>query len=201
MSQSMQCLLGQEHEHLVSNVREDRLGCPTDVPIGDPKYCSNVTKVVERWNEIAKGMQQQDVLVVNTGAHWFGNPDERQTAFRNIPQAIAAVFNGTVIARTTVMGHDHCEEYLEPTSEFIDEDPGQKNRLVPYNWANFTHLNGLVHEAFLAAGMTGNLTLAREKQEGGAMDCLHYCVPGPIHIWNELLSHVLETILADELST
>ena len=36
MSQSMQCLLGQEHEHLVSNVREDRLGCPTDVPLAIP---------------------------------------------------------------------------------------------------------------------------------------------------------------------
>ena len=179
----------------------------------------------------SKGMQQQDVLVVNTGAHWFGNPDVKRTAFQNIAQAIAAAFNGTVIARTTVMGHDHCEEYLEPTSEFIDEDPVQKNRTVPYNWSNFTHLNGLVHEAFLAAGMTGyhplyvdmfeqradghvqnsfnydmldalaarNLTRAREKQEGRAMDCLHYCVPGPIHIWNELLYTFWQTSYQPEL--
>jgi hypothetical protein len=208
MAESMQCLLGKEYEHHVSHVRFDYLGCPDNLPTYTPDYCSNSSHVIHQWRKIVNNLQPRDILVVNTGAHWFGDPDEKKLAFRNIANAIATVFNGTVIMRTTVMGHDSCERFNEPTSNFNSSI--QQKQTPSYNWANFTHLNRLVHNTFLEAGLATYLPLyvdmfeqrpdghVQNSSKNEGMDCLHYCVPGPIHIWNELLYHLLYTILTDE---
>ncbi len=218
MSQSMRCLLGEEQEDLVSLIRSDRLGCPD-------KECSNSSQVRQEWQNMVKdqNLQSHDILVVNTGAHWFGDPNEQKLAFQNIATSIASVFNGTVVMRTTVMGHDSCQNFTEPTIAVEDAEMDAKTVPMSYNWANFSQLNSLVHDAFLNAGFGPRyhplyVDMFEQRGDGHVqnsfnydmqdalskrdfvkargmkkddMDCLHYCVPGPIHVWNELLYHLL----------
>lgn len=39
---------------------------------------------------------------------------------------------------------------------------------------------------------------ADESPEGRRNDCLHWCLPGPIDAWNDLLLHSLRTVIFHE---
>jgi len=200
----------------ITNIRDDLLGCPpnSDAAYGTPNYCSNRTEVVQVWRGWVQnfGIRDRDVLVINTGAHWHGKPEAAAGAFLNIANAISEVFRGKVVVRTTVMGHEGCEKYgnaMDPVAngqihtDSVAAASAPKSDDMPYNWKNFGTLNDLIAKAMEESDLMNYEILFVDMFEqrpdghyqgatgGPAMDCLHYCVPGPIHWWNKLLYHII----------
>jgi len=184
MKNSMECMLGSRHASLVA-VREDLLGCS--------KNTCTIDEALNSWGKILGKLNatENDVLVLNAGAHWHGSLESAATVFGNVSVAVAQLFPGTVVFRTTVMGHESCEHYEEPTR-------GPPTTPSLYNWRSFASLNHVINDAFeqLLQGryLLLNVSMFESRGDGHDLtngDCLHYCVPGPINEWNRLLYHLL----------
>ncbi|GFH44518.1 hypothetical protein CTEN210_00992 [Chaetoceros tenuissimus] len=217
MAISMKCMLSNEtnilgdHE-LVHTIRNDLLGCPgkDDQDFGTKSYCSNLTQVLHVWKGYIStfNITDQDIIVMNTGAHWHGDPKNAAIAFSNIANAISLAFKGLVVVRTTVMGHEKCDSF-DDMPIFLRSNSTLKNTTnLPYNWANFDTLNDMVSKAIKQSDLENYDTLYidmfEERPDGhyeginDTPDCLHYCVPGPINWWNRLLYHILIRYFANE---
>jgi len=231
MANSMRCMMAQTKtdwestSSFITNIRDDLLGCPpkSDAAYGTPQYCSNRTEVVQIWRGWVQnfGIHDRDVLVINTGAHWHGTPEATAGAFLNIANAISEVFRGKVVVRTTVMGHEGCENYgdaMDPvanaqiTTDSVAAAASNSDHM-PYNWNNFGTLNDLIAKAMEESDLMNYEILYVDMFEqrpdghyqgapgGSGIDCLHYCVPGPIHWWNKLLYHIIyDTIFSTSMS-
>lgn len=219
MGVSMRCLLDGSTTpkisgELVRSIREDMLGCPDkreDAEYGTNLYCSNLTSVEAVWKSHIDRFKitERDIFVINTGAHWSGKPEDAAIAFSNIANAIANVFDGLVIVRTTVMGHREChllEEPLESNATLTHANGTLKE--LPYNWSNFGKLNSLITKAMEQSKLQNYkilyVDMFERRPDGHHLganngDCLHYCVPGPIGWWNKLLYHILyDTFFSSE---
>jgi hypothetical protein len=191
MALSMQCLSRQS----VSLVFErlDLLGC--DKGPDGAADCKDVN-IMLHWGTIIRAhkLTDNDILVVNTGAHWHTSADAFKMNSEHLARVLARLFNGTVIFRTTIAGHDHCAEYRNPA----------KASGSNFNWPTFDRVNSQFSGALRAAfnrALVLHVEMFEMRPDGhmqvtkdGTEDCLHYCLPGPIHVWNLLLYHVLSVL-------
>jgi hypothetical protein len=110
-----------------------------------------------------------------------------------------------VIFRTTVMGHQGCTDMFSP----LDGTKLVQNKRMSskyYNWASFSESNAAMIKAFEDVWPSErfrvlDVSMFEQRGDGhnghlpeGGTDCLHYCVPGPQLVWNQLLLHVLSSL-------
>lgn len=87
---------------------------------------------------------------------------------------------GFALFRNLVSGHINCANYFGPA---VPEDGPHK-----YNWHKFKNINQICEEGFksLRNGIildVNTSTNLRPDMHVTKIDCLHYCVPGPIDNW------------------
>eukprot|EP01060_Flectonema_neradi_P017804 TRINITY_DN24644_c0_g1_i1.p1 TRINITY_DN24644_c0_g1~~TRINITY_DN24644_c0_g1_i1.p1 ORF type:complete len:425 (+),score=65.11 TRINITY_DN24644_c0_g1_i1:166-1440(+) len=125
-------------------------------------------------------------------------------------------YNGVVVFRTNYAGHPECQNYDKPLTEPLPRPYPKK--WEKYNWESIPSRNKRATGIFKRAGafilniepMTslrpdGHISVWHPKNylwkgtnatkitsdEATAVDCLHYCVPGPMDAWSVLLLNLL----------
>ncbi|CAI5962553.1 unnamed protein product [Closterium sp. NIES-64] len=147
----------------------------------------------ESWmDEIAA--QNVSMVVINRGAHYI--EDERferqlQSTLLALRQAHPELL---IIARNTPAGHPGCWLHRKPLSKKLLELPHDD-----WHWDGFAAQNGIVRRLVEGVGgvyMDVNASTRLRVFGGtyvagdghvGRWDCLHYCHPGPVDAWVQLL--------------
>ncbi|CAI5989607.1 unnamed protein product [Closterium sp. NIES-64] len=147
----------------------------------------------ESWmDEIAA--QNVSMVVINRGAHYI--EDERferqlQSTLLALRQAHPELL---IIARNTPAGHPGCWLHRKPLSKKLLELPHDD-----WHWDGFAAQNGIVRRLVEGVGgvyMDVNAsTVWRPDGHVGRWDCLHYCHPGPVDTWVQLLFNLLLGLL------
>eukprot|EP00903_Cladosiphon_okamuranus_P011478 g10810.t1 len=151
---------------------------------------------------------QFDTVVVNSGAHPRPREEYRlamETASETIGAAMKRLHGdrAVLVVRNTVPGHWGCEKrkFNPPVSAEVAA------RLVAagpedYHWKDFHAYNEILEEAFLNNSVhewklldAYSPTILRADshpgEAGEVLDCLHYCMPGPVDHWVRLLYNIL----------
>ena len=92
-------------------------------------------------------------------------------------------------------GHANCGKYKEPAPPDPDVPPPER-----YHWDRFPHQNGISKRIVDASGSifvdVASITRNRpDSHVDQGKDCLHYCLPGPIDTWTQVLFNVFHRIL------
>jgi hypothetical protein len=202
MLDSMKCMIKSRmgevviHDHF-RGIRSDFLGC-TKKTHGDRRtsLICEPTEVLVSWKKTVNehGIRRDDILLINTGAHWY---NYNVSHFPTIAHSVKHVHpTGLVLFRTTVMGHANCDQIRAPGKP-LDSGPSL------YNWKSFDTLNSAFEHAFRDSGFGDqfhvlHVNMFEERGDGhvggSPPDCLHYCVPGSIDVWNILLYNLLAAI-------
>lgn len=165
------------NDHLMLNEKASRDGLNYYVPWID---------VVGKWNI--------KVLVMNRGAHYEEDEKYLLGLWQTLHRLRELYPDLLVIFRNTAAGHYNCTEYNAPL------DKPQESSLLPYNWDKFSQQNGMAKEIVEAIG---GVYMDVEKMTGlrpdghfgwltGKYDCLHYCLPGPVDVWVQLLYNLMK---------
>ncbi|CAI5981386.1 unnamed protein product [Closterium sp. NIES-64] len=135
------------------------------------------------------------IAVVNRGAHY--RPDDRFE--REVHSTLLALRNAhpdlLIIVRNTPPGHPNCLSHEKPLSEMLLDLPEGKC----WNWNKFAGQNEILKR--LAEGVGGvymdvNASAVwRADGHVSQKDCLHYCHPGPVDTWVQLLFNLLQGLL------
>lgn len=139
---------------------------------------------------------QPDITLFNFGLHYQEQP-AYEKAMRDLMDVITSVRATMspkvmeVIWKTTNMPHFSCQEHTIPTSQPPTPTPLQVDT---YRWKLLPGMDAfstkLFHEHGFAVMNMSMLSL-RPDAHPGAMDCLHYCMPGPLNIAANMLMHFL----------
>ncbi|GJP35596.1 hypothetical protein CLOM_g20094 [Closterium sp. NIES-68] len=142
--------------------------------------------------------KKYDIFVMNRGAH-YAEDDVFIPELRETMLALRTHFpNALIIYRNTPPGHVNCTQYWEPIPR------RQSPEELPYNWGDFKRQNEMAREIVEAAGAVyldvDAMTSLRPdghlgKNRRYKVDCLHYCLPGPIDLWTRMLYNVLLEVL------
>ena len=134
---------------------------------------------------------------------------------RNIKAAATFLkqnYTGEIVYRTTHIGHPECWKYDKPLEEPIPT-PYHSNYTV-FRWEAIPGRNAVAKEAFrdigakimdiepmMALRPDGHIAMFHPKnfyrkdgkylRANSFYDCLHYCSPGPMDSWTEMLMNVL----------
>ena len=141
---------------------------------------------IKPWSRMHSFLRWADVIVLNRGAHYM--PD---SGFRaGVRAAVRYIRNlepdKLIIMRSTPPGHVYCNNYSEPIAEPQDPDS------LPHHWGEFARQNKILREEAEAVGAVfmdvNPMTVLRpDGHLGPPIDCLHYCIPGPLDVWAQLL--------------
>ena len=98
--------------------------------------------------------------------------------------------------RVNVPGSKDCKQQTHPI------DKPQQGKL-PFNWGSFGEIDSVIikhlqPDIVLNPSMNFVRPDGRHIYEGygGAVDCLHSCLPGPVDMYNQILFNMLTTNLA-----
>ena len=146
-----------------------------------------------------------DVVVFNRGAHYV---EDRQLAAEMEEFAKQLVARRParqqIFWRDTVAGHEGCADAVGPGR---GPPPSAASAKV-YSWDQFEGQNSLVRTILSSTGIryinANEMSLQRRDRHAGMkldygngtvmMDCLHYCLPGPVDTWNlAMLAALAET--------
>lgn len=140
-------------------------------------------------------LKDADVVVMNRGAHYMD--DDHYISF--LRSAVRHIRNKypkkLIIYRYSAPGHANCTRYTKPLKW------RQKPEDLPFHWGDFTRQNELARKVVEEVGGVhmdvDKMTALRPDGHQGwipeikAFDCLHYCIPGPIDTWAQLLYNIL----------
>jgi hypothetical protein len=182
--------------------------------------CNGTTKLAWlRDNELTgvslnrKELREADTLILNRGAHYRNDTAvESVLTGRTIPfvkQWQEACENNTSTGqchffwRTTTPGHPSCPKYRVPSTntsamEALIGDRGTK--FDERGWWDFerqnTFMENLLAQNNLEATFMDGYDLLLTRPDlhigGRKSDCLHYCLPGPPDVLNQVLLHELK---------
>ncbi|GJP37758.1 hypothetical protein CLOM_g22175 [Closterium sp. NIES-68] len=135
------------------------------------------------------------IVVMNRGAHYI--PDDQ---FERQMQSTLLALRQTypdllIIVRNTLAGHPGCWLHNEPVRDVL------KLPHDDWHWDGFAAQNDILKR--LAEGVGGvymdvNVsTVWRADGHIGRRDCLHYCHPGPVDTWVQLLHKMLQGLLVE----
>lgn len=143
------------------------------------------------------------VLVLNRGAHYTRSKkfafqlEATLRALRKLHPGILVVY------RASVPGHADCQKYSAPIKE------PQDGAHLPYNWGALRLQNVIAKEI---VERHGGVFMDVEHQTSlrpdghfatmeGKIDCLHYCSPGPMDTWVQMLFNVLRLLSAGQTNS
>ena len=105
----------------------------------------------------------------------------------------------SLIFRSTHCPHAVCHNATGPvtTPITVTTPLSTKKATLGFGWHLFLPQNELSRELFLAAGaryldVYWSSSL-RPDGHGKVGDCAHYCLPGPVDDWNQMLLYLLST--------
>ena len=146
------------------------------------------------WTRIAQTYNAR-VVIFNRGAHYSGDESYKIGVRAALRHARNLMPNAIIIYRNTAVGHAGCANVSEPLKERQPLD------IQPYNWDKFPRQNEIARAEVEAVGgiYMDVETLSRLRADGhqgliretGSTDCLHYCLPGPLDSWVQLLYNIL----------
>jgi hypothetical protein len=150
-----------------------------------------------------------DIFLFNTGAHWTYQPDfkkyqssevgyfyqhtmkDLEELMTDMRKVLKEIFPGKVMYRMNVPGSRDCKKETHPIAE------PQQGKL-PFNWGDFGKIDDTIIKAMqpdliLNTSMQFLRPDGRHIYEGygGAVDCLHSCLPGPADMYNTILLNML----------
>ena len=157
---------------------------------------------------------QPHILVINTGIHYRDDEALRETLHGTLrvlkewqasPTCCEAPGQCLVLMRTTMPVHPYCMNFTSPInnahamealvaqSEFME---GKEQR---YHWWNVKGQNEFQEPYYEASKLNYDvldgydINLLRPDRHQSSLDCLHYCLPGPPDVLNQLLLHTLQS--------
>ena len=208
MHEAMYCMAGTMDiaKERVLSLREDQLWVKKDDTKGDTEAV--VARVAGQFSAFFMkiNVTDNDILVLNSGAHLHVEPDDAFALFRIVAQALKRTFQGTVIFRGSPMGHEYCWAHFAPLSAERAED--LKASTTSWNWKSLSAFNTQIVRAFreshvgrfhfLDTAMYDALPVGHYQEvvnrkvfNWGYFDCLHMCSAGPVVGWVRLLHHLL----------
>ena len=156
----------------------------------------------EPWQTLI-GKHNISLLVLNRGPHWMNET----VVLRDLRETLTAVFqahgpNISVIYRTAVPGHTGCGRFFDSPPQLprlepeAGSDPAAAPTVqqTPYHWQQISEQNKAI-ASMLASDFPQvvlldvhrSTVLRADSHREPPWDCLHYCIPGPIDSWVELL--------------
>lgn len=143
-------------------------------------------------------LDSADVIIFNRGPH-YTPLDQFERGLQSTSRLLRMMYpNKLLIYRNTPPGHNNCTIYKAPLKG--RQDPAN----LPYNWGKFREQNerarGIVEALGIVYMDVDTMTALRADGHKGfwpelnLMDCLHYCHPGPIDSWVELLYNILKKL-------
>ncbi|ORY81280.1 GDSL/SGNH-like acyl-esterase family found in Pmr5 and Cas1p-domain-containing protein [Leucosporidium creatinivorum] len=209
--QSFECLMGRHvQEGFISDyevgslelsngagklefVRTDYTVQPEDWTLMYPETeePANHTRFDRKWTHM---VEDKEFVVLNTGAHWGDHRSMWIERYTNMAKEVIAFIDQfphiTLIVRTSVPGHTNCSQYSAP---LLEDDPDSHNS---YNWQGFTLFNNVWRDILAKHPKhilldVGATSLRGDGHRNPDVDCLHYCLPGPVDTWNTLLYHII----------
>jgi hypothetical protein len=172
--------------------------------------CANRIFFHREYNEIGnRGLLNRlkvvkpSIAIFNFGAHAHNDEDINVywKAFNDTfsspsMQTFQKEQNITFIWRTNHPGHVNCYNAIEPSNNIsIRNFPQYKNTSIdPHNWSGFNKWDYQCIENARGLGMKildMSPLYSRSDSHPQNGDCLHYCLPGPIDIFANLLFQML----------
>ncbi|CAI5518933.1 unnamed protein product [Closterium sp. Naga37s-1] len=134
------------------------------------------------------------VLVLNRGAHYVEDEEFTEQLNRTLTRVREVAPELLIIYRSTPPGHAHCENITAPLKE--PQDPAS----LPFHWGEFGRQNKLARQMVEAVGgvfmdVDPMTSLRGDGHMMPPSDCLHYCLPGPLDVWTQLLYNMLLHLL------
>lgn len=153
----------------------------------DRSFLDGRSRLREWWQTIIDGTNPTHIMI-NTGMHWTNIPNAVEDMVylaQNTAVDLRAIFNGTVIFRTSMGNIKMCGDLKEPLSTY---DEASEEKYMDYNWGDLEKYNRIWEEAFenvdkflvLSTRPYGLLPFGRRD---GHVDCAHSCLPGPYDTW------------------
>ena len=165
------------------------------------------TPQVDLAREIAE--RAYDVYVLNKGAHYSPLDEFLSTYNRTIHDLLRGSPNALFLVRSTPIGHEGCETYrnhapLTPAESDVLVETTVKSIGRQYHWGDVLRQNAALR-AFLASECPDRCiyidvnpaTMRRADshymypKENNRTDCFHYCSPGPMDMWMDLIVNTL----------
>ncbi|CAI5479421.1 unnamed protein product [Closterium sp. Yama58-4] len=145
------------------------------------------------FNDVLPGSDTA-VLVLNRGAHYVEDEEFTEQLNRTLTRVREVAPDILIIYRSTPPGHAHCENITAPLKE--PQDPAS----LPFHWGEFGRQNKLAKQMVEAVGgvFMDVDPMTRLRGDGHMLppnDCLHYCLPGPLDVWTQLLYNMLLQLL------
>ncbi|GJP86222.1 hypothetical protein CLOP_g16272 [Closterium sp. NIES-67] len=148
----------------------------------------------ESWmGEIAA--QNISIVVMNRGAHYIPD-DQFERQMRSTLLALRQTHPDLlIIVRNTPAGHPQCWLHRKPVKQLL------KLPHTDWHWDGYAAQNEILKR--LAEGVGGvymdvNASAVwRADGHIGRWDCLHYCHPGPVDTWVQLLHNMLLGLLVE----
>lgn len=176
------CYNGEKHNATALYIRNDQLMDP-------PDHSDNCNYCYPFWEHILNF----DIIVFNRGAHIVSTDKIKKQTIEFSKKLNALLENNNkkspkIYWRTTVPGHPSCGEHTTPSKRHEDELVGNK-----FGWDVIPEQNGVMVEILSKAIPelrfinAEKMTSDRRDRHNSPSDCLHYCVPGPIDWWNQVL--------------
>jgi len=102
-------------------------------------------------------------------------------------------YKGLVVWKGQTIGHEDCQKHTKPLTKLPDKIGGN----MQWNWDNFPKMHSIGETAFSCKIPNEKLItfdpsiLAYRIDRHTKHECLHYCIPGPSDVWNQLLVNAL----------
>jgi hypothetical protein len=175
------------------------------------KWGKNYVVTYIKWNSIDDNRRSTvlaahtaaggSVIVANWGAFYKEDEVVRTKMHETLAWIDEELPTSLFVFRSSNMAHLDCDNYKLPDN--VDHEPAQHSVRANFHWAEFPPQNRLWKEE-LDQNHPGKMYMnifdlirKRPDQHPGEEhnhDCLHYCIPGPVDAYVELLHAILRRI-------
>lgn len=165
-----------------------------------------------RINEWVRSVTEKNfsIIMMNTGA-WYINDSQ---TIGNLNETLHYIYSNnpkvSIMFRNTPPGHENCGSYFRSPPFNLSSAPRQSYKNPAYHWGDIVSQNEAIKE-FLGVTFPQVLfidvfssTRMRYDSHVSKVDCLHYCIPGPIDEWcifhfNALLQFFIKFVYKKEI--
>ena len=146
------------------------------------------------WSRMKGIVREADAIIVNRGSHFTPDKDFQAGVRAFLRYLRAAAPNTLIMARSTYPGHVNCTAFTKPL-----EAPPILDESAPHTWSRIPPQNPIVKREVHSIGGVyvdvAPMTALRADGKMGGVDCLHYCIPGPVDGWVQLILNTLLQLL------
>lgn len=152
-----------------------------------------------------KEVEEAQVIVLNRGAHFRSDTHLREGLRSTLRHLRNRFPEKLLVFRSTAAGHADCTRHERPLEKPQDLKTLKNPYKFPYMWDQFPRQNAISKEVVEEVGGlfmdVQTMTSYRADSHQGFLkeinitDCLHYCLPGPLDGWSQLLFNTLTQVM------